>query len=239
MLGAHLTVSIDTLQPASTSQNFSLLFREEFGTVRTFMQVIFFFFQQQFQFLHEEARYDLIFSFLQAVQSVKTDFFSHLSDDVSVDALHVDLNARDLFNMFANEIKTLSDEPVDLEELSWDQNCNRIFNIKFWPSILHDRRIGKRLVFLFWLLSFQLPLRVFHESIILALLLFILLHRKNIIQEPLKDLSVTVDRNVDLIIVADLFQASVEVLHILDEQRAGECEVTLILLTVINHMNHD
>ncbi len=46
MFCSHLTVCIDTLQSVSASENFSLLFSEKFGTVCTFMQLVFIFFKE-------------------------------------------------------------------------------------------------------------------------------------------------------------------------------------------------
>ena len=149
------------------------------------MQVILFLLKKKFKFLHKKTRNNLIFSFFEAVESVKRDFFSHFANDVRVDTLHVDLDAGDFFDVLADEVETLADEAVDFEEFSWNKNSHSIFYIKFRPSILHDGRISKGLAFLILLrlstfLNFQLPIVLLH-SLLFRLFLFVLLHREDVV----------------------------------------------------------
>ena len=77
------------------------------------------------------------------------------------------------------------------------------------------------------------------KLILIRLLLLILFHGEDVVEEPLKDSGVTVDRDVDLVIVGDFLEAAVEVLHVLDEQAARERKVSLFVLAIVDHMNHD
>jgi len=48
-----------------------------------------------------------------------------------------------------------------------------------------------------------------------------------------------VDRDVNLILVTDLLEALVEVLHVFDQQSPGEVEVPLLVLAIVNDVDHD
>lgn len=47
------------------------------------------------------------------------------------------------------------------------------------------------------------------------------------------------DRDVDLVLVRDLFEALVEVLHVLDEERSTEVEVALLIFAIVNNVDHN
>ena len=84
------------------------------------MQVILFLFQKQFQLLHEQSRDNLVFTLFETVHPIERNFLGHLSYYVGVDALHVDLDAADILNIFAYEVQTLLDQPVYLQKLCWN-----------------------------------------------------------------------------------------------------------------------
>ena len=46
------------------------------------------------------------------------------------------------------------------------------------------------------------------------------------------------DGDIDLILVANLFEALVEVFHVLDQQSTGEVEVSLLVFAVVNDVDH-
>jgi hypothetical protein len=62
---------------------------------------------------------------------------------------------------------------------------------------------------------------------------------EDIVKKPFENASITVDRDVYLIILRYLFEAFVKVLHVLHQKRSRECEIFLLVLAVIYDMNHD
>ena len=46
------------------------------------------------------------------------------------------------------------------------------------------------------------------------------------------------DGNVYLIILRDLLQALIEILHVSHEQRPAKLEISLLVFVIINHVNH-
>jgi len=54
------------------------------------------------------------------------------------------------------------------------------------------------------------------ELLSIALLFFIFFHGKDVVEEPLKDDGIAVDRDVDLVVVRDFLETSVEIFHVLD-----------------------
>jgi hypothetical protein len=52
---------------------------------------------------------------------------------------------------------------------------------------------------------------------LVALLFFELFHRKDVVEQPFEDDSIAVDRNINFILVTDLFETFVEVFHVLDQ----------------------
>jgi hypothetical protein len=69
--------------------------------------------------------------------------------------------------------------------------------------------------------------------------LFVLLHGEDVTQKPLENVGVTMNTNIDFVVVGDFLQALVEVLHVFHEQASGEVEVALIVFGVINDVDHD
>ena len=112
--------------------------------------------------------------------------------------------------MLTDEVEALANESVNLEELGRYQYCNRVLVVELWPSILLDSGAFFLLVtVLVRLLHLQLPswrdtvANCFLELLLIRLLLLVLFHCKDVVKEPLKDSCVTMDRNIDLIIVTD------------------------------------
>ena len=62
---------------------------------------------------------------------------------------------------------------------------------------------------------------------------------EDVAEQPFKDACIAVNRDVDFIVFADLLQAFVEIFHVADKKRPRELEVTLLVLIVINDMDHD
>jgi len=75
-------------------------------------------------------------------------------------------------------------------------------------------------------------------ALLVLLLLFVLLHGQNVLQEPLKNNSIAVNGYVYFILVRYLLQALVEVFHVLNQEGARESEVSFFVLAVVNHVNH-
>jgi hypothetical protein len=82
--------------------------------------MVFLLLEQQFELFHKKSAHDLIFAFLEIVQAIKRHLSCHFTDDVGVDAAHVDLNAGNFLNVFTNKVKAFSDESVDLKKFSGD-----------------------------------------------------------------------------------------------------------------------
>lgn len=142
--------------------------------------------------------------------------------------------------MLHEEVEALLHEPVDLEEVSADQNGDCVLDVQFGPAVLLDGRL-----LAIWLWAFvdrQLPAAAASsdalEGLAALLLLFVLLHREDVVEQPLKNDCVAVNADVYLILVRYLLQAFVEVFHVLYEERPREGEVALLVLAVIDHMNH-
>jgi hypothetical protein len=68
------------------------------------VKVVLLFLEQEFKFLHEQARYDFVFALFEAVKTIEGNLFGHFADNISVDAGHVNLNPRDLLDVFADEV---------------------------------------------------------------------------------------------------------------------------------------
>ena len=93
MLRPHLAVRINETSAFATGKNLALLLSKKLIAIGAFVEVILFFLQQKFELLHEEATDDFVFALLEDVQTVEAHFLSHLTDDVGIDAGHVDLHA--------------------------------------------------------------------------------------------------------------------------------------------------
>ena len=55
--------------------------------------MVFILLEQELQFLHKEAADDLVLALLEDVEAIEADLLCHLTNDVSVDAGHVDLDS--------------------------------------------------------------------------------------------------------------------------------------------------
>lgn len=120
--------------------------------------------------------------------------------------------------MLSDEIEALTHEAVDLEELRGDENGDCVLDVKLWAAVLHDSRVGKVVLFVV-ILAGPVVDRVTNSSIefvLFSVLLLILLHREDVVEQPFEDNCIAVDRDVDFVVVRDLLQTSVEVLHVLD-----------------------
>ena len=253
MLGSHLAVSVHEIRTFETWQYFTLLFREKLIAVSAFVEVILFLLEQELELLHEEATDDLVLALLEDIEAVQADFLSHLADDVRIDAGHVNLDSGNLLDVLADEIEALANQPIYFEKLGRDEDGDRVLDVELWPSVLHDRRVRevvflavlRAVAFLVVRLVSTLPSRrnavanCTLKLFLISLLLLVLLHGEDVVEEPLEDDSVAVDGDVDLVVVRDFLQAPVEVFHILDQEAAGEGEVTLLVLAVIDHVDHD
>ena len=62
---------------------------------------------------------------------------------------------------------------------------------------------------------------------------------KNVIEEPLEDLRVTVNRNIDFVLVRYFLETFIEILHVSGQKRSTEGEIFLDFLVVINDVDHD
>ena len=76
-------------------------------------------------------------------------------------------------------------------------------------------------------------------QVVIVFLLFVLFNGKNVTEQPFKNLSVAVDRDINFLVVRNLFKAPVEVLHVADKEAPGERKVTLFVFRVVNDMNHN
>lgn len=128
--------------------------------------------------------------------------------------------------MLSDEIKTLANESVYFKKLGWDEDSHSILDVELGASILHDSGVGKGSLLVFSAIFVQVlfPGRcnaIAYSTLkllLIGLLFFVLLHGKNVVEEPLEDHRITVNRDINLIIVRDLLQASVKVFHVLDEE---------------------
>jgi hypothetical protein len=127
------------------------------------------------------------------------------------------------------KVKALSDKSVNFEEFGWDQDghCVLVFELGTIVNVenaLFVFRVVSVVVILFASIKFVNINAVCHCAIkflclqvVAVFLLFVLFNGKNVTEQPLEDLGVTVDGDVDLLIVGNLFEAAVEVLHVADE----------------------
>ena len=117
--------------------------------------------------------------------------------------------------MLADEIEALANQPIYFEKLGRDQDGHRVLDVKLWPSVLHDRRVREvaflavlgAVAFLVVPLVSTLPSRrnavanCTLKLFLISLLLLVLLHGEDVVEEPLEDDSVAVDGDVDLVVV--------------------------------------
>ena len=142
--------------------------------------------------------------------------------------------------MFTDKVETLANKAVNFQKLSWYKNSHRVLNVQLGTAILHNRTVCKQRLLLnvvCTFLYFELPGRLVN-SLAFLLLLFILLHCKNVVQKPLKNYGITVNADINLIVVTYLFEAPIEVLHVFNQETPAESEVPLLFFAVIYNVNH-
>ena len=83
--------------------------------------------------------------------------------------------------MLSDKVKTLFDQAINFEKLSWDQYCHCILNIKLRTTVLHNSRVGKYNFFrgVITLLNFKTPFLVILFQF--ALLFFVFFHSENVV----------------------------------------------------------
>ena len=148
--------------------------------------------------------------------------------------------------MLTDEVKAFAHQAVNLEELGRNEDSDGVFVVELGAPVLHN---GRALFFfsavLVALLYFQLPrwrnavANRSLELLLIGLLLFVLFHGEDVVQEPLEDGCVAVNRNIDLVVVTDLFQAAIEILHVFNEKASGKGKIALLVLAVVDHVDHD
>ena len=203
MLGSNLSVIIDVRFALGAVEHLPLAHSEQFVAEGALVEVVALLLQQKFQFFHEQTRHQLVFTLLQDVQTVKGHFSGHLSDDLGVDAAHIDLHFGDFFDVLDEEVQALLHESIDLQEVSGDQDGHSVLNVKLWSVVLLDGRLFVVAIG-FTFLNCQLPPAAATDAVqdlVTLLLLLELLHGEDVVEQPLENDCVAVDRNVDLILV--------------------------------------
>ena len=104
MFGSNLTMGIDKGFPFIASHLLPLIFCEQFGAISALEQIILFFFKKNFKFLHEKSAYQLVFPLLEPIQSVSFNPLRHFSNDLRINATHINLDFRDFLNILNEEI---------------------------------------------------------------------------------------------------------------------------------------
>jgi hypothetical protein len=141
VLRANLTVAVDVALGLGTVHDLALAHSEQFVAVSALVQVVGLLLEKQLKLLHEEARHELVLALLQLVQAIERYLARHITNYLRVDAAHVDLHARDFFNIFDEELETFFHEAVNFEEVSRNQNGDRILDVQLWSVILLDGRL--------------------------------------------------------------------------------------------------
>lgn len=138
---------------------------------------------------------------------------------MGIDAAHVDLDFGNLFDVLHKEVKTLLNQSVDLQEVRRNQDGHCIFDVKFWTIVLLNSTLLIGAIGLTFL-NCKLPTASPSDAVqhLVALLFLLeLLHGENVVEQPLENNRVTVDRNIDLILVRDFLKTLVEILHIFNK----------------------
>jgi len=138
VLCSHLAVAINEVCALAASQYFALLLRKQLVAVGALVEIVFLLLKKQFELLHKESTHNLVLALLEDVKPVEAHFLCHLSNDVRIDAGHIDLDSTDFFNVFPDEVKAFSHEAINLEEFCRDQNRDGILDVKLGPAIQHD-----------------------------------------------------------------------------------------------------
>ena len=198
VLGSDLSVIIYVALGFAAVKYLSLAHSEQLITVGTLVQVVPLLLEEQLQLLHEKSTDQLVFSLLEHVQSIQADFSCHFTDDLRVDAAHVHLHLGYLLNVLHKEVEALLDEPVDLQEVSRDEDCHCVLDVELGSVVLLDCRLFG-VVAIVALLDGKLPAAVATsttdavQNLVALLLLLVLLHGEDVVEKPLKDDGVTVD----------------------------------------------
>lgn len=121
--------------------------------------------------------------------------------------------------MFYEEVETLFDQSVNFQEVCRDQDGHCIFDIELRTVVLLNSRLF--IVAIVTFLHSKLPSTIATsadaiENLVSLLLFFILFHRKNVVEEPLEDDCITVDRYVNFVLITDFLEALIKVLHVLN-----------------------
>jgi len=113
------------------------------------------------------------------------------------------LNLGYFFNVFNEEFKALLHKPVDLEEVSADENGHGILDVEFWTIVLFYRRLlGIRLsTFGHRKLPSASTSTDALQSLIALLFLLEFLHRKNIVEQPLEYDRITMNADIDFVLI--------------------------------------
>ena len=141
--------------------------------------------------------------------------------------------------MLYKEIKTLFHQPVDLQEVSWYQYSHCIFNIQFRTVVLLNGWFFGIILATF--LQVKLPSASPTDAVeylVALLLLFEFFHWEDVVQKPFEYDGVTMNGDINLILIWDLLQALVKVLHVLNQQTPAKCEVSFFIFAVIDDVNH-
>lgn len=138
VLCSHLAVAVNEVCALAASQYFTLLLGKQLVAVGALVEIVFLLLEKQLELLHEESADNLVLALLEDVKPVEAHFLCHLSNDVRIDAGHIDLDSTDFFDVFSDEVKALSHEAIDLEEFGRDQDRDCVLDVELGPAIQHD-----------------------------------------------------------------------------------------------------
>ena len=113
VLCSHLTIGVNKRCTFPAAQHLPLFLGEQFVAIGTLVEMVFVLLKKKFKFFHKEPGDNLIFTLFQIIQSVKTHFFGHFTDDVSIYAGHVYLNSGNFLNMLTDEIQAFTDKSIN------------------------------------------------------------------------------------------------------------------------------
>jgi len=152
-----------------------------------------------------------------------------------INACHVHGKCGNFFCILDKKLEALAHKKLNLEEVRRDHDGD---DILFGEIVLHELTL-----FCFLLGLHGALLQIECPALDLRVQLIILGHAafdlKNVIEEPLEDLRVTVNRNIDLILVRYFLEALIEILHVSGQKRSTESEIFLDFLVVVDDVDHD
>lgn len=162
--------------------------------------------------------------------------FGDFPDHRGVYATHVDGQFGDVFGVFHEELEALLHEEVDLEEVCGDHDGD---DVVLREVFLHEQTPALVLALLVGaLLQTQTPLSA-PEAPDGGALVARVLQFHDVFQQPLEDHRVAVDADIDLVLVADLLETLVKVLHMFAQEGSSEDEVLLNLFIIVDHVDAD